>query len=344
MDASKFRFLVRFFLALLVALTVSTFPACKKKAEAPPPPPPTPTPVIPPGSVVFIQRGHLVRLDMESNQVTPLTGGKSTEWFPSCSPKGDQVVYWSNSADGVYNLWKINLDGSSRAQLTFDDTDSLDTNDQNLLVNTAPSWSPDGKRILYASRGDIWVMDADGFNPESVLMGRHALCPLFAPDVKTVLFVSNQDDPVYNLYSLNLADKTVKKVTNYTDWNVGSPSFSLDGKKVLYNLYRSNVTQVYTANAQDGTEPLNITNNNRSLCPKYALNGRKIIYCAYGSGDDVTLNLYQMNANGTEVKSLTSEGGSSPSWAPARILTALPSPVASPVATPAAALPTPVGK
>jgi Tol biopolymer transport system component len=331
---------------ILLALSGVFSTACKHKQVELPPPVPTPTPVIPPGSVVFVQRGHLVRLDLDSSQVTPLTSGKSTEWYPACSPKGDQVVYWSNAVDtndnsksetGVYNLWKINLDGSNRTQITFDETNSLKTSDQNLLLNDAPSWSSDGKKIIYSLEGDIWMIDSDGFNPETLLLGHSALCPLMSPDGKTVIYITNADDTVYNIWSVTLPEKSLKKLTAYTDWNVGSPSFSMDGKKILFNLYRANTTQVYTINAADGTNPVNLTSNNRSLCPKFAQIDRKILYCSYGTGDDVSLDIFLANNNGTEAKSLNLIGGASPSWAPARILLA-------PVTAPVAGLPTPVGK
>lgn len=333
-------------MALAFVFLLSASGGCNKKQPPPPPPPPTPTPVIPPGSLVFIQRGHLARLDLEGSQITPLTGGKSTEWFPACSPKGDQVIYWSNAEGGVYNLWKVNLDGTSRTQLTYDQTNSLRTGDQNLLVNAAPSWSSDGKRILYALEGDIWIMDSDGFNPETVLTKHSAICPVLSPDGKTIIYVSNAEDSVYNIWSVAVSDKTVKKLTNYTDWNVGSPSFSADGRRILFNLYRANTTQVYTVNAADGSDPVNLTKDNRSLCPKYAIFDRKIVYCSYGTGEDVGLNLFVMNPNATEIKALTTEGGTSPSWAPARVLTSSPTPAASPASQNASSmpLPTPVGK
>jgi Tol biopolymer transport system component len=323
------------FLAL-IALSLGVSTACKKKQELPPPPPPTPTPVLPPGSLVFVQRGHLARLDLDNSQVTPLTGGTSTEWFPACSPDGSQVLYWSNAEGGVYNLWKINLDGSNRTQLTYDDTNTLKTSDQNLLVNDAASWSADGKRIYYAINGNIWVMDWDGFNPETVLNGHSALCPVPSPDGKSVVFITNADDTVYNLWSVTLSDKTVNKLTSYTDWNVGSPSFSKDGRRILFNLYKSDMTQVYTVDAADGSNPINLTQNNRSLCPRFAQNDKKIVFCSYGTGEDVGLEVYLMNANGTEIgKSLTPDGGSSPSWAPARVLSVLPAPTPSPARVPA---------
>jgi Tol biopolymer transport system component len=344
MNPSYRKFILFSFMLLALSSVFST--ACKHKQVALPPPVPTPVPVIPNGSIVFVQRGHLVRLDLDASQTTPLTSGKSTEWYPSCSPKGDQVVYWSNAVDtasdsksetGVYNLWKINLDGSNRVQITFDETNSLKTSDQNLLVNDAPTWSFDGKKILYSIEGDIWMMDSDGFNPESVLLGHSALCPQFSPDGKSVMFITNADDTVYNIWTVTLPDKSLKKLTTYTDWNVGSPTFSMDGKKILFNLYRGDSTQVYTINSADGLNPLNLTNNGHSLCPKFAQNDRKILYSSYGTGDDVGLDIYMANSNGTESKSLTLDGGASPSWAPARILLA-------PASVPTVALPTPIGK
>jgi hypothetical protein len=105
-------------------------------------------------------------------------------------------------------------------------------------------------------------------------------------------------------------------------------------------------------NAADGTEPLNLTNNNRSLCPRFAIKDRKILFAAFGTGDDTALNLFMENANGTETKALTTDGGASPSWAPARILAlsgstptpAVATPVVAKPTAPSVPLPTPVGK
>lgn len=311
---------------ILLCFIFFMFVGCKPKKEIAPPPPPIPTPVPASGNLIFIQRGHLVKLNLDDSQITPLTSGKSTEWFPACSPKSAEVIYWSNAEGGIYNLWKLNLDDNHRIQLTFDETNSLRTSDQNLLVNDAPSWSSDGKHILYTQDGDIWEMDPDGYNPETLLSGHSALCPDFSPDGKTVIFISNSDDPVYNLFALNLSDRTIKKLTNYTDWNVGSSTFSSDGKKIIFNLYRADATQIFVVNS-DGTEPINATNNIHSLCPKFGQGDHKIFYSSYGSDNDTVLNIFVMNSNGTDSKALSTDGGSSPSWSPIRQVALYPTPV-----------------
>jgi Tol biopolymer transport system component len=308
--------LARFILVFLLLIFSSWDVSCKKKQLISPPPVPTPLPPAPAGTLIFIQRGHLALLDLSNDQITPLTSGTSTEWFPACSPKGDKVVYWSNAEGGIYQLWEMDLmESHHRQQLTFDETNSLRTNDQNLLINDSPSWSSDGEKIIYAIEGDIWMMDSDGYNPETLLVGHSALCPVLSPDGKSLLFLSNADDPVYNIWLLNLSDKSLTKLTNYTDWNVGSPSFSSDGQKIIFNLYRANITQIYTMDV-DGTNPINFTNSTHSLCPKFAQADRKVVYC-FSDGEDDTLNIYVASINGADVKALTTDGGTCPSWTPA---------------------------
>ncbi len=308
-----------FTLLLALGMILTGMGGCKHKAPPPPPPVPTPTPVAVVGSVVFVERGHLVRLDLTSGQTVPLTTGQSTEWFPACSPDGSQVAYWSNAGTGVYNLWKRNLDGQNPVQLNFNETNSLDTSDQNLLVNDTPSWSVDGKKILYTLDGDIWMIDSDGYNPKTLLTGHSALCPSLFPDGKSALYLSNADDTVYNLWSVDLLEKTVKKITQYTDWSVGSPSLSMDGHKILINLYRTNTTQIYTMDA-DGTNPVNLTNSTHNLCPRFAAGDKKVVYCGWITSVDDGLNLFMVNTNGTDVKTLSADFGASPSWAPAHVV------------------------
>jgi Tol biopolymer transport system component len=144
---------------------------------------------------------------------------------------------------------------------------------------------------------------------------------------KTVVFISNFEDTVYNLWQLTLSDRSLKKLTSYTDWNVGSPSFSPDGSRVLISLYRANVSQIYSLKA-DGSDPVQITTaGTGNLCPRYAQGGKKIVYCALEDSGNVGLNVLQMNADGKDSKALTHEGGSSPSWSPGQVQPLAPFPL-----------------
>lgn len=310
--------------ALTMGMILPGASGCKKKEATVVEAAPTPTPQPPSGIVVYTIGGHLSRVDLQAGTLLPLTTGRSTEWFPSCSPSGHEVVFWSNSGTNIYNLWKVDINGTQRVRLTENPTDLLPATAQNLYLNSAPAWSPDGKRICYSASGDLWEIDNEGFNPRTLLAGHDAYSPAYAPKESSLIFVSAGDGPVNNLYKLNLTDYTVSKLTSYTDWNVGSPSYSSDGAKILFVLYRENVSQIYAMNA-DGTGSSNLTTDNASLCPKFAQADTKVVYCA--PSDDSTLNVYMMTSIGTDKKMMTSMGGTSPSWAAFLPVAPIPTPV-----------------
>ena len=87
---------------------------------------------------------------------------------PSWSPVDEGIVFWSGIETQYGQIWTIKADGTGSIQLT-DDPRHRNSDD--------PSWSPDGKRILFSTgrsgRNELWVTDAEGNN-------QHALFPIDA--------------------------------------------------------------------------------------------------------------------------------------------------------------------
>ncbi len=87
---------------------------------------------------------------------------------PAWSPVGDTIAFWSGIEQRYGQIWVINADGSGVRQLT---------DDPSHRNNDDPSWSPDGRQILFGSgrsgRVELWVMNADG-------SGQHPLFPIDA--------------------------------------------------------------------------------------------------------------------------------------------------------------------
>lgn len=77
----------------------------------------------------------------------------------------EEIVFRSNRADGVNELYLIGRDGSNLRRLTFDGA----------AVRT-PRFSPDGTKIAFASAQagsfDIWTIDRDGTNPTRITTSR----------------------------------------------------------------------------------------------------------------------------------------------------------------------------
>ncbi len=82
---------------------------------------------------------------------------------PSWSPVENKIAFWSGIENQYGQIWVINSDGTGSKQLT-EDCSHRNSDD--------PSWSPDGKKILFSTarggRPELWVMDADGGNEKKV--------------------------------------------------------------------------------------------------------------------------------------------------------------------------------
>ena len=76
---------------------------------------------------------------------------------PAWSPVDNRIAFWSGIETRYGQVWVINSDGTGSTQLTEDPT-HRNSDD--------PTWSPDGKKILFSTgrsgRNELWMMDADG--------------------------------------------------------------------------------------------------------------------------------------------------------------------------------------
>jgi len=108
------------------------------------------------------------------------------------------------------DIWVMDADGSNKRRLT-----------QNGATNWAPSWHPDGERIVFSSNMDDWREDikAFGHNFELYLINSdgHGLeritenkvfdsFPMFSPDGKKIVFGSNRNPQKPRATDIFIAD------------------------------------------------------------------------------------------------------------------------------------------
>jgi hypothetical protein len=143
------------------------------------------------------------------------------ERYPSYSPDGTQIAFRGDldlaEPSGDEELYVMNADGTNIRRLT-----------SNGDFDSAPSWSPDGKRILF----------------------ERAPAGTFTPGVEA------QEKDVYVMR----ADGThVRRLTDSPGIDEG-PEFSPDGTKIAFSSARDGQQELYVMDA-DGSNPRRLTDN-----------------------------------------------------------------------------------
>jgi Tol biopolymer transport system component len=145
-----------------------------------------------------------------------------------------------------------------------------------------PRWSPDGKRITFASTRhgsfDIFVMNADGTGAER-LTDHEAIehDPTWAPDGRSIVF-SGERDGRGELYRVWPDTKKVDRLTAGFDRAI-MPAVSPDGRSVSYAGQTVRYFQIHVADAGGAaTETVQMTSGEPACRPAWSPDGQQIAY------------------------------------------------------------------
>ena len=150
------------------------------------------------------------------------------------SPDGETIVF-----DMLGDLYTVPITGGEATALTDE-----------IAWNFQPRFSPDGSRIAYVSdRGgadNIWVMNADGSDPQAVTSEKEHLIhnPAWSPDgqflVARKAFTSTRSIPAGEIWMFHVSGGGGLQLTkrphgNRDQKNRAEPVFSNDGRYVYYS-------------------------------------------------------------------------------------------------------------
>ncbi|MGH7618577.1 MAG: hypothetical protein ACREPM_15265, partial [Gemmatimonadaceae bacterium] len=224
------------------------------------------------GGLVFSQGAlnrRLVWAD-RSGRATPVIDAQREFLFPRLSPDGKRIAVTIATAAKT-DLWTIDLSAGTLTPLT--------------ATGRArnPAWSPDGRRVLYASthsgRAAFWWQSVDGSGPP-VLAAEPAHNPWnidLSPDGRTVV-----DNSLYN-GSFNLETVSLDS-THSTRELAASPTateargrFSPDGRWVAYNSDDSGQPEIYVRPLAESGGRVQISTGG-GLRPIWSPDGNRIYY------------------------------------------------------------------
>jgi len=230
----------------------------------------------------------------------------------SCVPNNHFIVYSASSDETSVNLYLVNIDSGENQQIT------------DLKYANYPSWSPDGKKIVFSSRDGLYFMSSGNKADLTKIIDtpNFEMQPIWSPDGSKVAFISQNvdDQSLYDLMVVNIDGTrlvTLAKNLGEIDY-FSSFSWSPNGEKLTFSNPVNEGREIFTINA-DGTGLTQVTNLSAPpysppTQPSWSPDGKKIAF--------VTFDLFVVNSDGSDLHKLVDKETNSfsalsmPKWSP----------------------------
>jgi Tol biopolymer transport system component len=233
----------------------------------------------------------LWRIDAAGTQPpTPLAGGTQAGNEIAISRQGDRLAYARSSVDR--DIWRLDLEPAGakpRPPLKLISSTALDQ---------IPSFSPDGKRIVFASNRtghwEIWVCDSEGGNPMQLTFsgGPITYAPSWSPAGNEIAF-NTRIGAKQDIFVVSANGGKPRRLTSDPSENVVA-GWSNDGRWVYFTSNRSGQFQIWKAPAAGG-EAVQVTRSG-GYGPLESPDGRFVYYAK----EDGPTSLWRVPVEGGE--------------------------------------------
>lgn len=262
--------------------------------------------------------------------VVPSTGGDARQLTqfgsrPAWSPDGTQIAFQSDPLNDLGSrvrnamppstLWIVPATGGQPQQLTQPG--------KPLGGHGAPSWSPDGKRIVFDvndwGSSELYSLSLDDRIVTHLEVGTHAASdPIYASDGRSVYFILDTGSALQNV-PIAPSGKATGKPTSVFDASgarIRHAALDRSGKRLVYAALTTTsnvwVNSIGDSSADRTPVPLTKHAHTRTTMPTFSPNGRTIAFQSFTVG--TLAHLWLMNADGSDQRQLSSRPGFSPVW------------------------------
>jgi Tol biopolymer transport system component len=234
---------------------------------------------------------------------------------PTWSPDGKLIAYthfpYLDTAFANYEIWILNIETGEKRFLCY---------------GFQPDFSPNGKKIAFVDviNYGIAIINVNGDSLVHLTYGR-GLSPHWSPDGKRILFWSGQK--IWTIKIDGTDEKVLisnAKMIGEADWSPVNPNQLVCSGLWYWGYDTSRAESLFT----EAIFICDTLGNNRFLLfksplsasyarnPEWSPDGKKVVFSGRLKNQDGWNGpqIYVINADGTNLKQLTTEGGDQPYW------------------------------
>jgi len=241
-------------------------------------------------------KNQLMVINVDNGSVALRTDMGNVEQFGNLTwaPNGDDIAF-SGMVEGQSDIFTYNIKTKTVTPITND-----------AYSDYAPSYSPDGKKLVFSSDRasmmknssnavhpinlSIYDIESKSLTDVPVFPGANNLNAQFSGDSKRLFFLSNRDG-FRNLYEYNLGDNTAKQLTDYFTGISGvtefSPAISVSrNDDIIYSYYRYQRYTLYNSpvsNFKSRPVDVNEVNFDAAILPPMENTGVDIVNSNLGN-------------------------------------------------------------
>lgn len=160
----------------------------------------------------------------------------------------------------------------------------------------------------------LGLMNADGSGIRDLKVQGNE--PALSPDGSRIVFSHARGNDYPQIFVVNADGKELKQLTSFTDRVVADPTWSPDGKKIAFEVFRTPQPRrdpdLYLMDAH-GSTPVKIVEGGAT--PSFSPDGTRLVFVSRRDGN---FEIYSVKSDGSDVRRLTNHPAedSNPSWSP----------------------------
>ncbi len=256
---------------------------------------------------------EIYTIDLDSNKLTRLTNHDDLDYYSSWTSDGEWLAFYSKR-NGNADIYLVSKDGNELKQITNHIKDDVlpaisPTDDKIAFISSRDSIGR-----------NLFVMDFNGNNIEQLTKNAdYEESPSWSPDGKTILFtrqlkIENDTTHASNgeIFKMNILTKEVTRLTDKKGFDSGA-KYSPNGEKIAFYGLENELFNIYLMNS-DGTNLINLTNDSTECySPSWSPDGNWI---AYTGGNSENYEIWIINIHTREKRRITNsdDRDQNPAW------------------------------